>query len=65
MTKRITDKPCRGLRITKKVMDLAYKLHRCPKGYKGPCWGATQSDICSAQAMIDIAAIKASRRRVK
>ena len=59
--KRITE-PCKGLKIPKKVMELAYKIHKCPGDYRGPCWGPTQSDICSAQARIDIAAIRATRR---
>ena len=55
-------KSCRGLKVPKQVIDLAYRIHRCPPGYKGPCWGPTQSDICCAQAKIDIAAIRAERR---
>lgn len=60
---KITDKICSGLKIPKKVMDLAHKIHRCPSDYRGPCWGPMHSDICSAQAKLDIAEIRAEKRR--
>ncbi len=38
----------RGGKITKAIRDAASKLHRCPKGYNGPCWGPTDADVQAA-----------------
>jgi hypothetical protein len=27
------------------VRSEARRIHRCPEGYDGPCWGATQRDL--------------------
>lgn len=29
---------------TKEVKRLAYEIHKCPKGYEGPCWGPNPED---------------------
>lgn len=31
---------------------LARRLHRCPDGYEGPCWGPTAADYADADAVI-------------
>lgn len=33
------------------IRRLAEQIHRCPKGYHGPCWGPTPEDIEKAKAL--------------
>lgn len=34
---------------SQRVVLRALRLHRCPAGYVGPCWGPTMKDIQKAQ----------------
>lgn len=37
------------------VRAYAARLHRCPDGYEGPCWGPTEEDIEMAKRALGLA----------
>jgi hypothetical protein len=54
----VTDKKSRedstgSLRTTRQQINvLAWKIHDCPPGYVGPCWGPTAADRDRAKAVL-------------
>lgn len=45
----------------REVRAKAAEIHKCPKGYKGPCWGPLPSDYEKAERLL-IRASKPKRR---
>jgi len=39
---------------TKDVQRLAARIHRCPEGYDGPCWGPTDDDRALAKHRLTV-----------